>query len=317
MKILITGGSGFIGSNIAETLLTQKQFPITKIVIIDNLSLGKKKFIDHLMGKHLDFYEEDLLNFDKILNIFKKYHFDLVFHMSANSDISYGTLHTDWDLKQGPISTYNILECMRRTNIKKIIFASTSAIYGEATTLPTPEDYGPLFPISLYGASKLACEGLISSFCHNFDFQAWIYRFANIVGKNGTHGAVFDFIKKLRNNQNTLKILGDGKQAKPYLYVQDCVDGMLHGFKKAKENLNYFNLTCNGSTTVDIIAHLVIKKLGLKNVKITHTGGIRGWTGDVPKVRLSSQKINKLNWSPKYSSKEAVEKAIDVLLKQI
>lgn len=318
MKILITGGAGFIGSNLCSFLTSTNLIPIKKIVVIDNLSLGKKKFIQKLIdNKKIIFYKEDLLNFDKIVSIFRKHKFDLVWHLSANSDIGYGSKYTNWDLKQGTIATYNILECMRKTNVKKIIFSSTSAIYGEAKTMPTPENYGPLLPISFYGASKLACESLITSFCHNFDFQAWIFRFGNIVGKNGTHGAIVDFIKKLKKNSKELEVLGNGKQAKPYLHVSDCIEGMIFGFLKSKKQVNFYNLACLGATRVSFIAKMVIKKISLKKTKIFYTGGKRGWKGDVTQVRLDPKKLTKKGWKANFSSDEAIRKAIEELVKQI
>lgn len=317
MKILVTGGAGFIGSNLSRKLSDSKYFPVEEIVVIDNLSLGKKEFIDDLIDdERFFFYKEDLLNFETTLKIFEKHNFDLVWHLSANSDIGYGAKFTDWDLKQGTLVTYNILECMKRTNVKKIIFASTSAIYGEATVLPTPENYGPLHPISFYGASKLACEGLITAFCHNFEFQAWIYRFGNIVGKNGTHGAIFDFINKLKRNQSELEVLGNGNQAKPYLYAEDCVDGMAFGFKNSSSQVNFFNLACEGATSVSVIAKSVIDIVS-PTANIKYTGGERGWVGDVAQVRLDTKKMEDIGWKATYTSDEAVKKAIDDLVKKV
>ncbi|MCX6796256.1 MAG: NAD-dependent epimerase/dehydratase family protein, partial [Candidatus Falkowbacteria bacterium] len=218
--------------------------------------------------------------------------------------------------KQNAIVTFNILECMRLTGVKKIIFASTSAIYGEAKIKPTPEDYGPLFPISLYGAGKLASEALIAAFCHIFNFQAWIFRFANIVGRNGTHGAIFDFIKKLRNDPSRLDVLGDGKQSKPYLHVRDCIDGMIYGLLNTKAQINFFNLSCDGSTSVKFIANEVVKKIN-PAARIVYSGGKGGWVGDVPKVRLDTEKMKSIGWSPKNSSNQAVMKAVEELVKQI
>jgi UDP-glucose 4-epimerase len=316
MKILVTGGAGFVGSNLAQALANNKYFPVEEIVVIDNLSLGKKEFIQDLIDKkRVFFYEDDLLNFEVVLKIFEKHNFDLVWHLSANSDIGYGAKFTDWDLKQGTLVTYNILECMKRTGTKKIIFASTSAIYGEATVMPTPENYGPLHPISFYGASKLACEGLITAFCHNFNFQAWIYRFGNIVGKNGTHGAIFDFIKKLKVNPKELEVLGDGNQAKPYLYVEDCIDGMAYGFKNTTTQVNFFNLACEGATSVSKIAAAVVK-VASPTAKINYTGGERGWVGDVAQVRLDTNKMESIGWKASHTSDEAVKKAISDLIKR-
>jgi UDP-glucose 4-epimerase len=182
--------------------------------------------------------------------------------------------------------------------------------------MPTSENYGPLLPISFYGASKLASEGLITSFCHNFNFEAWIYRFGNIVGKNSTHGAILDFLKKLKNNPKELEVLGNGKQAKPYLHVDDCIDGMLFGFLKSKKQINFFNLACPEATKVSEIAKIVLDKTNLKDTKINYTGGKRGWKGDVAQVRLASFKLKKLGWKAKLSSTRAVEKAVGELAEQ-
>lgn len=320
MRVLITGGAGFIGSNLVNNFARMGMIsgaPIEKIVVIDNLFLGKIEFIQSsITSGKVDFYEHDLLDFAETLKIFKKYKFDLVFHLSANSDISYGFKHTDWDLKQGTLVTYNILESMRQTGVKQIIFASTSAIYGEASVTPIPEDYGPLLPISFYGASKLACEGLITAFCHNFNFQAFIFRFANIVGRNGTHGVLIDFIRKLRSDPTKLEVLGDGKQAKPYLYVDDCIEGMLFGYANLIDSVNYYNLTGIGVTTVNRIAEMIIEMMGLTDVAIQYTGGKRGWSGDVPQVELAPKKLEKLGWVAKFSSDETIKKAIAELLEQ-
>ena len=195
-----------------------------------------------------------------------------------------------------------------------MFFASSSTIYGETPPFALPENYGPLLPISVYGAAKLAAEGLISSFCHTFDMQGWIFRFANVVGERGTHGVIVDFINKLRKNPKELEILGDGKQKKPYLYVKECVDGILFGFEHANEKMNFFNLGCDSITEVTRIGELVAEEMGLKNVIFRYTGGKRGWKGDVPQFQFDIEKIRKLGWKPKYNSDEAVKKAIQDLL---
>lgn len=321
MKILVTGGAGFIGSNLINNLTKTgiiNGTPIEKVVVIDNLFLGRKEFIQSSIScGRVDFYKQDLLNFTAALKIFKKYRFDLVFHLSANSNISYGSKHTDCDLKQGTLVTYNVLECMRLTDVKQMVFSSSSAIYGEASITPIPEDYGPLFPISFYGASKLACEGLITAFCHNYSFKALIFRFANIVGRNSTHGVLVDFIKKLKSNPTRLEVLGDGRQAKPYLYVDDCIEGMLFGYANSINQFNCYNLSCAGATSVNKIAKMVIEAMVKTSAIIQYTGGKRGWFGDVPQVRLDPKKLEKLGWAAKFSSNEAVEKAIADLLEQI
>jgi len=309
MKCFVTGGAGFIGSNLVDYLVKGN-----KVTAYDNLSLGRKEFISHhLKNKDFSFIEADLLDFEKLKQSMKSH--DVVFHMAANSDISNNSV-TDIDLKNGTIATYNVLESMRLNNIKHMIFASSSAVYGEAKVKPTLENYGPLFPISFYGASKLAAEGLISSFCHNFSMKAWIFRFANIVGKNGTHGVIVDFIKKLKENDKKLLILGNGKQAKPYLHVNDCVEGMIHGWKNSNDKINCFNLGCKDVTTVNEIANMIVDAIGLKNVKFEYTGEECGWIGDVPQVNLDISRMSKIGWKAKLSSNQAVRKSVKELLKK-
>jgi UDP-glucose 4-epimerase len=311
-KMFITGGAGFIGSNLAERLVHDDYI----VTVFDNLLSGKEEFLTGLKAcKRFRFIKADLLDLKKLKKEIAGQ--DTVWHMAANSDIAQGTKYTDIDLKLGTIATYNVLESMRSNGIKEIVFASSSAVYSIPKVMPTPENYGPLFPISLYGASKLASEGLISAFCHNYHMKSWIFRFANIVGDNGTHGVVFDFIHKLRKNQRELEILGNGKQAKPYLYVKECVDGMIYGFNNSKEKINYFNLACEGATSVERIASIIVEEMDLREIIFKFTGGERGWVGDVPQVRLDSSKMTKLGWKPKLMSDEAVRKGVKALLKQI
>jgi UDP-glucose 4-epimerase len=214
------------------------------------------------------------------------------------------------------MATYNVLEAMRVNHVKDIILASTSTIYGEPEVMPTPEEYGPLFPISLYGASKLACEALCTSFAHTFGMKCWIFRFANIVGGRGTHGLIFDFINKLKRNPKKLEILGNGKQAKSCLLVDDCIEAMLYAYLHSKERFNVYNLGCEDKIDITTIAKLLIKKAGLKNVKLVFTGGERGWPGDVPQMFLAVNKINNLGWKGKNNSYQAVEIAVERMLKE-
>ncbi|MBI1935279.1 NAD-dependent epimerase/dehydratase family protein [Candidatus Woesearchaeota archaeon] len=309
MKFFVTGGAGFIGSHLVDMLAEKGD-----VTVYDNLSLGKKEFIEsHLSKKGFKFIKEDLLNLGK-LKVSMKDH-DAVFHMAANSDIALGTMNTDVDLKQGIIATYNVLESMRLNNIKKIVFASTSAVYGEAEIMPTPENYGAKLPISLYGASKLAGEGLISAFCHLYGMQSWIFRFANVIGERSTHGAMYDFVKKLRKNPKELQILGDGHQRKPYLYVKDCADGMIFGFEHSDKEVNIFNLGCDGNTDVNTIAKIIIEEIKLNNVRLCYTGGKRGWPGDVALVAYDTSKMKKMGWKPRFTSDGAVRKAVTEYLK--
>jgi len=310
-KAFITGGAGFIGSHLVDKL-AKKGWHIT---VYDDLSSGKMEFIkEHIGKKYFKFIKADLLDLEKLKKSIAGH--DIVFHLSANPDIRHGIRHTDIDLKQNTIVTYNIFESMRLAGIKQIVFASTSAIYGEPTIMPTPEEYGPLYPISLYGASKLACEALCTSFSHTFNMKCWIFRFANIVGGRGTHGIIYDFIAKLRKNPKELEILGDGKQTKSYLLVDDCVDAILYVQEHSKEQFNVFNLGSKDRLNITAIAKLLIEKMGLKHVKLAFTGGKRGWPGDVPQMSLSVEKLNKLGFKSRHSSREAVEIAIERMLKE-
>ena len=309
MKAFITGGAGFIGSHLVDTLLKDGY----TVTVYDNLSSGDQRFINHHQNnKQFTFIKADLLNLKKLT---KELHgHDIVFHLAANPHVRLGEKQTDLDLNQGIIATYNTLEAMRHHDITKIVFSSSSVVYGETQTQTLPETYGPTLPISLYGAGKLGAEGLISAFCGTFDFQTWMYRFANVVGTRGTHGVIVDFIQKLRDNPKQLEILGDGKQCKPYLYVTDCVNGILYGYQHAKEKINLFNLSCDTTTTVTRIAEMVVEEMRLNNVTFRYTGGVRGWKGDVPRFELDATKINTLGWKATITSDEAVRKAIrDVL----
>jgi len=309
MKAFVTGGAGFIGSHLVDKLIKKEN----QVTVFDNLSSGKKEFIKHNFdNKNFKLIEGDLLDI-KILEENIKNH-DIVFHIAANPFVRMGEKKTRLDLDQGTIATYNLLESMRKNNIKKIVFSSSSVVYGETPQINIPETYGPTLPISLYGAGKLGGEGLISAFTGTFDFQAWIYRFANVVGIRGTHGVIVDFIDKLRKNPKELEILGDGKQQKPYLHVTDIVDGILFGYEKAKEKINLYNIGVDSNTTVKKIAEMVVEEMNLKDVKFNYTGGKRGWAGDVPRFQLSTEKMKKLGWKAKYTSDNAVRKAIREIL---
>jgi len=312
MKVFVTGGAGFIGSHLADKLV-DKGYVVT---VYDNLSSGEEKYIKHNFEKeNYKFVEGDLLDLDKVKNEIKGH--EVIFHIAANPFVRLGETQTRLDLEQGAIATYNILEAMRLNGINKIVFSSSSVVYAETPVIDIPETYGPTLPISLYGAGKLAAEGLISAFCGTFDFQTWIYRFANVVGSRGTHGVIVDFIDKLRKNPKELEILGDGKQQKPYLHVSDVVEGILHGFGNSSDQINLFNLGCDSNTTVTKIAEMVVEEMGLRNVEFKYTGGSRGWKGDVPRFQLDAAKINKLGWKARYSSDDAVRKAIHEVLTSI
>jgi len=310
-KYFVTGGAGFIGSHLVDRLIDQAE-----VTVYDNLSSGKLEFLEHHFDKsNFHFVKADLFDFDNLNKTISGH--DVVFHLAANPDVRAGSRNTRLDLDQGIVATYNVLEAMRLNNLIKLIFASSSTVYGEVPKRVT-EDFGPLLPISLYGASKLACEGLVSAFCHLFNMQAWIFRIANVVGTRSSHGIIFDFINNLRQNSKELEILGDGTQEKPYIYINDCIDGILLGLEQAQEQVNIFNLGSESSTDVTAIANIVVETMGLSNVKFKYTGGSRGWKGDVPQVRFDITKMKKLGWKPKYSSDRAVRKAVgDILGKQV
>ena len=307
-KTFITGGAGFIGSHLADALIQKNHY----VTVYDNLSSGNPEFISHHQKNNkFTFIEADLLDTTTLHKTIAKH--DIVYHIAANPDVRRGADEPNI-AKNDILATYNLLDAMRKHDIKKIVFSSSSTIYGETPPIPLPENYGPLLPISVYGAAKLAAEGLISSFCHTYDMQSWIYRFANVVGERGTHGVIVDFIKKLRNNPKQLEILGDGKQKKPYLYVTDCINGILFGQKHTNNQINILNLGCTTATEVTRIAEIVTEEMNLKDVKFNYTGGKRGWKGDVPHFQFDISKITTLGWKPTHNSDEAVRKATQTVL---
>lgn len=313
MRAFVTGGAGFIGSHLVDRLVREGY---EGIVVYDNFSSGRREFIEHHLGKrYFRLVEADLLDWERVDRELEE-EYDVVFHLAAIPDVRIGSIKPEVS-KIDIMATYNLLDAMRRRDIEKIVFSSSSTVYGEAPPIPLKEDFGPLLPISMYGAAKLACEGLISSFSHTYDMKAWIFRFANVVGPRCTHGVIYDFIRKLRKNPEELEILGDGRQKKSYLYISDCIDGMIYAFERSKERINLFNLGTEGATEVNEIARMVVEEMGLKNVRFRYTGGDRGWKGDVPRFRFDIGKIRSMGWRPRYDSDEAVRKAIRDLLREI
>lgn len=303
MNLLITGGAGFIGSHLLDHLYEQGH----TLLCLDDLSLGSLKNIEHLLGKERFSFENFNINdFERLTQLFQTHTFDAVFHMAANSDIQAGGRDLNVDYEKTFMTTFNLLKCIKEAKITQFIFASTSAIYGEITDTGIYEDIGPLFPVSFYGAAKLASEAYISACCTNFGLKAWIYRFPNVVGERLTHGAVYDFVGRLLQDPKTLRILGDGSQTKPYLYVKDLIDGIMFGWKNAKESLNYFNLGVQSATTVTRIAEIIVEEMNLRDVRFDYTGGTRGWVGDVPKFQYDLSKIHALGWRANRTSDEAV-----------
>lgn len=304
-NILVTGGAGFIGSHLCDALY-ERGYDIT---VVDNLVLGRVENIQHLIGQpRFKFVKADILDADHMKSVFYEGNFDMVYHLAANSDIQKGGKDPMVDYNLTFNTTFQILQLMKDFNVKKLFFASTSAIYGETNHCLT-ENYGPLQPVSNYGAGKLASEAFISAFSSNYDIQTWITRFPNVVGERFTHGVIHDFIKKLRNNPEELEVLGNGEQCKPYVYVKDLVRGILFVIDNAHDRYNVFNLGSDSRTKVKEIASMVIEEMGL-NAKINYTGGDRGWKGDVPEFKYNLDKINSLGWYAEYDSNESVRIAI-------
>lgn len=310
MKILVTGGAGFIGSHLVDNLLAQGH----SIVVIDNLSLGRKNNLSEAFkSDKFCFIEQNILDYETLNKIFKENKFEIVYHLAANSDIAQSHSNPNVDLENTFLTTYNVLRAMKENNVKSIVFSSTSAIYGDSKGELISEDYAPLFPTSHYGAGKLASEGFIASFAENYDFKAWIIRFPNVVGERATHGVIWDFIRKLKKNPQELEVLGDGMQFKPYLYVKDLIEAILFVKENSNEKMNYYNIGVESRTRVKDIAKMVIEEMGLK-ADIRYTGGDRGWIGDVPEFNYCLDKIHKLGWKAKISSNDAVHKAIKYIL---
>ncbi|QWD76412.1 NAD-dependent epimerase/dehydratase family protein [Polynucleobacter sp. MWH-UH24A] len=307
MKCMVTGCAGFIGSSLVDRLLLEGHI----VYGIDNFSSGQRRFLNNaLLNNSFTLFEVDLLNLDKLKNIFKN--IDLVFHLSANADVRFGTNHPRKDLEQNTIVTYNVLEAMRFNGVKQIVFSSTGSVYGESPVIPTPEN-GP-FPIqtSLYGASKVACEGLIAAYCEGFGFRSWIFRFVSILGERYTHGHIFDFYRKLKINPTRLEVLGNGKQRKSYLYIQDCIDAILLATAKSSDKVNIFNLGVDSYVQVNDSINWICKELGVSPA-LDYSGGDRGWIGDNPFIFLNTNKINALGWRPKVSIEEGIIKTVKFL----
>ena len=308
MKILVTGGAGFIGSHLCDALLNEGH----RVFAVDNFVLGRPENIAHIRDPHFEFVKCDVLDHQQISALFRIGEFDMVYHLAANSDIQKGGIdpHVDYDLTFN--TTFTILDLMREYGVKKLFFASTSAIYGETSDVLS-ENYGPLRPVSNYGAAKLASEAFISAFSAMYGIQVWITRFPNVVGERFTHGVIYDFIHKLQANPNELEVLGNGEQCKPYVYVRDLVDGIQYVIHHSSEPFNVYMLGSDSRTKVKEIAQMVIEEMGL-NASIRYTGGDRGWKGDVPEFRYDLKKVNQLGWYAAHDSNAAVRLAIQKAL---
>jgi len=309
-RIVITGGAGFIGYHTVKKLYGENE-----ITVIDNLSNGRIENIKEF-GEKIKFVKGNIKDLDFLKMNMKDA--EIVIHLAANPDVRIGEIDTGRDLKENVIGTYNVLEAMRINDIGDIIFSSSSTVYGESP-INTPEDYGPLEPISFYGASKLSGEAYISAFSHIFGIRGIVFRFANVIGPRGTHGVIYDFINKLKKNNKSLEILGDGTQTKSYLYVDDCVDGMIFGYERSDKNYNVFNLGSEDYINVKRIAEIVVEEMKLGDVKFIFKPGPegRGWKGDVKTMLLSIEKMKKIGWKPKYNSEMAVRLTVKSLLGEL
>jgi UDP-glucose 4-epimerase len=304
MNVLVTGGAGFIGSHLVDRLLAQGE----NVVCVDNFLLGNKNNLANaLKNKAFQFYDFDLIDMGKLDSLFEKEKFDIIFHLAANSDIQAGIKSTNRDLQLTFLLTYNILECMRKYNVSKILFTSSPTIFGNHN-VPLTEDL-PMKPESLYGASKLAAEAYIRAFSALYRIQSWILRLSNMVGGRLTHGVLFDFLEKVKQNPDELIVLGDGNQQKPYMYVHELIDCMFFVLENANQQVNAFNVGPKDGVKVSEIAKLFLKYFGTGQ-KIKYTGGKTGWKGDVPFYSHNSIKLNSLGWKPKLSSKDAIIKAM-------
>ncbi|MGC8645859.1 MAG: NAD-dependent epimerase/dehydratase family protein [Thermoplasmata archaeon] len=304
-RVLVTGAAGFIGSNLIEHLIQDNE-----VVGIDNLSVGRMENISDFQGqRNFTFIKLDVKEKERLKEAMKDV--ETVFHLSANSDVRRGHEDPEVDFMENAVATKTVLEAMRLSDAREIVFTSSSAVYGNAEVVPTPESYGPMKPISHYGASKLAAEAFIFSYSSNYGFKSSIFRFANVIGKKGTHGVIFDFIEKLKRNRDVLDVLGDGTQAKSYIYVDDCILGMmeLHG-----RSDGLFNLGTRGVTKVSEIAEMVIAKFS-PGAKIRYVGGPggAGWVGDVKRMSLDVKKAMDNGWKYRWESTDAVKKTIEGL----
>jgi len=307
MNYFVTGGAGFIGSNLTDRLLQNGH----AVTVFDNFSTGQERFLEKARTfPKFTFAQGDLLALDRLAAAM--HGTDLVLHLAANADVRFGTDHPRKDLEQNTIATFNVLEAMRKNGIRRIAFSSTGSIYGEPKTFPTAED-AP-FPIqtSLYGASKLAGEGLIEAYCEGFGFQGYIFRFVSILGERYTHGHVFDFYKSLRHNPAELRVLGNGHQRKSYLYVQDCISAILLAIEKAQDRVNIFNLGADEYCEVNDSIGWITAHLGVVP-KLAYSGGERGWIGDSPFIFLDCSKIRALGWAPRISIREGIINTLEYL----
>ena len=309
-KAFVIGGAGFIGSHLVDALSRR-----CSVTAYDNLSVGKREFLEDALARgNTELIVGDVLDELALTRAMQGH--DIVFHLAANPEARRGLENTRLDLEQGTVATERVLEAMKALEIRQIVLASSGTVYGDTKKACAESDLGAL-PISLYGASKLASEALVSAFVECFGFQGFVFRFGNVVGPRGTHGAMLDFLNKLKRNPNELEVLGDGRQSKPYVHVSDCVRGMLFGVDNAHERLNVLNIAPPDVTSVAQIAELCVRASPYPEARLLFTGGERGWPGDVPISRLNPEKFAELGFRVSHSSDQAVEAAVRALAREV
>lgn len=310
MRSLIVGGAGFVGSHLAVKLLKEAEY---SVVIYDNFTSGTERHLDSILGhERLQIIRADVKELPDLVKAAEGT--DVIYHFASNPDISKAITQPDIDFWEGTYLTNNVVEAARINGVKRIIYASGSGVYGDTGERIVDENYSPMRPISTYGASKLAGEALLCSYCGMFDLQASAFRFANVVGPKQTHGVGYDFIRKLRKNPRELSILGDGTQSKSYIHVDDVLNALETVLRSNLSGYTVFNVATTDAITVTEIADIVCRKMKLENVGYCYSGGNRGWKGDVPVVRLSSEAIRKLGWRPQRNSHEAISASLDAML---
>lgn len=313
MRYMVVGGAGFIGSHVTKRLLQEE--PEAEVFVYDNFSSGSEAHLgDYLNSKRLHIFQSDVKNLEQLTRAIKGV--DIVYSLASNPDIARAMTQPDIDFWEGTYLINNLLEAMRRSGVKNLLYASGSGVYGDVGATVTDEDFSPMLPSSTYGASKLACEALICSYCKMFDMNAAAFRFANVVGPDQTHGVGYDFINKLKENPKELAILGNGTQSKSYIYIDDIVNALRTVEKKALHDYNYYNVATLDHMTVTEIADVVVQTMGLEGVEYRYAGGDRGWKGDVPVVRLDSQKIRRLGWASQYTSMQAMQMSVQSMYKK-
>lgn len=311
-RVAITGGAGFIGSHLVDACVASG----FQVSVIDNLSIGCVEHLEpHLESGAVQFIRADIL--DPYLLKIALTGADLVFHLAANPDARWGLEHPSIDLELDVITTFQVLEAMRQLGLRRLVLASSGTVYGDVGTLEVDEEFGPVRPVSLYGAGKAAAEAFVSAYAGSFGIEGIICRFGNVIGERATHGALFDFVAKLKCDPSRLDVLGDGRQAKPYIEVKDLVQGLLFVALHAAGPYDAYNLAPAGATSVEFLARALLAELGLKRTRLIFGETASGWPGDIPQSRMNAAKLARLGWSPRYTSDEAVVTGVRDLVRDL